>query len=193
MVPRSRSSIASGRRAPGRWGTRTLGHRDTGTPGLSDIADAVGLKRNSLYRYFPDKGHLVAAWFRSELTPLLATCRGIADRDDNPSALLDEWLDVQLDYLTAPDHQALLWVAAERSSLGDEVRQEIGAGHHQLYATLATILARLLAERAVDRDLPALTMLVAGLLRSTTDLIRSGHDAESARTELRRAAHAITS
>ena len=159
---------------------------------LGDIAAAVGLKRNSLYRYFPDKGHILAAWFRAELAPLLATCTAIAAGEDGPNEQLDEWLTVQLDYLLAPEHQALLTSAAELSSVGDDVREQIGAGHRELYATLATILDRLVAtDGAPTRDVAVITMLIAGLLRSTTDLIRAGHDARTARTELLRAAHAV--
>src|SRR5690606_10118161 len=34
---------------------------------IGDIAAEVGLARNSLYRYFPDKDHILLAWFRREL------------------------------------------------------------------------------------------------------------------------------
>ena len=34
---------------------------------LGDIAVGIGLARNSLYRYFPDKAHILLRWFQSEL------------------------------------------------------------------------------------------------------------------------------
>ena len=159
---------------------------------LGDIAGEVGLKRNSLYRYFPDKGHILAAWFRAELAPLLGRCADIAAGHDDPADQLDAWLTVQLDYLTTPEHQALLAAAVELSSVGDDVRDEIASGHRELYATLSTVTARLVARGdGAARDVPILTMLIVGLLRSAADLIRTGHDARRTRTELLRVAHAV--
>ena len=34
---------------------------------MGEIAAEVGLARNSLYRYFPDKAHILLEWFRDEL------------------------------------------------------------------------------------------------------------------------------
>src|SRR5690606_39369464 len=49
---------------------------------LGQIATEVGIARNSIYRYFPDKAHIVAAWFRADLEPLLEACAEIAARDE---------------------------------------------------------------------------------------------------------------
>ncbi|MEZ5136913.1 MAG: helix-turn-helix domain-containing protein [Acidimicrobiales bacterium] len=33
---------------------------------MADIAEAVGIARSSLYRYFPDKDHILLAWFERD-------------------------------------------------------------------------------------------------------------------------------
>ena len=40
------------------------GYREVG---LADIAAEVGLARSSLYRYVPDKAHLLVQWYRREV------------------------------------------------------------------------------------------------------------------------------
>jgi AcrR family transcriptional regulator len=139
--------------------------------GMADIAAAVGLKRNSLYRYFPDKGHLLAAWFRAELAPLQQQSEAIASADEPADERLRRWLELQLDYLTAPEHQAMTDAFAESASLSDEVRDDIGRGHRELYATLGSILADASGSSsttAVD------TLLLAGALRSAAELVIGG-------------------
>ena len=114
---------------------RLFGERGVARVSLADIAAEVGLKRNSLYRYFPDKGHLLAAWFRLELAPLQEQSNAIAVADEPPEQRLRRWLALQLDYLTAPEHQAMIDAFADSSVLSDEVRADLGRGHHELYAT----------------------------------------------------------
>lgn len=139
--------------------------------GMADIAAAVGLKRNSLYRYFPDKGHLLAAWFRTELAPLQEQSDAIAAADAPADERLRRWLELQLDYLTAPEHQAMTDAFAESASLSDEVRDDIGRGHRELYATLGSILA----DASGSQDTTSIdTLLVAGGLRSAAELVIGG-------------------
>jgi AcrR family transcriptional regulator len=164
---------------------RLFGERGVAKVSLADIAAEVGLKRNSLYRYFPDKGHLLAAWFRLELAPLQEQSAAIAAAQEPASVRLHRWLELQLDYLTAPEHQAMTDAFAESALLSDEVRADIGRGHHELYSTLGTILA----DAGADRDAGAPTavvdtMLVAGALRSAAELVIGGADRELVLTRL---------
>ena len=98
---------------------------------LASIAAEVGLARNSLYRYFPDKGHILAAWFRVELAPLQEASTAIATSDEPAEAKLDAWLCLHLDYLTAPEHQAMMSAATEMATVTDDVvddeHQDVGA------------------------------------------------------------------
>lgn len=168
---------------------RLFGERGVARVSMADIAAEVGLKRNSLYRYFPDKGHLLAAWFRVELAPLQEQSEAIAAADEPAEQRLRRWIELQLDYLTAPEHQAMTDAFAESAGLADEVRDDIGRGHRELYATLGAILSDVRGSQgstAVD------TLLVAGALRSAAELVIAGTDRALVLGRLCRLAVALT-
>jgi len=105
--------------------------------------------------------------------------------DEPAPERLRQWLELQLDYLTAPEHQAMTDAVAESASLSDEVRADIGQGHRELYTTLASILSDVAHDhRAEGGEEPHLrgvtvrvdTMLVAGSLRSAAELVLGGVD-----------------
>jgi len=153
---------------------------------LGDIADEVGLRRTSLYRYFPTKAHLVQRWSELTMVPLVEASRAAVSTEGSPDARLDRWLDVQLDFMLDDEHAALVAVSAEMDDLPDDVREQIGAQHRELYATLTPLLtgpagddATLIRTRAV---------LIAGLVRSAADLARSGIPLDVVRAELTRTA-----
>ena len=165
--------------------TRLFAERGVSQVSLATIAAEVGLARNSLYRYFPDKGHILAAWFRTELAPLQDASNAIAAAEEPADQRLDAWLRLHLDYLTAPEHQAMMSAATEMASVTDDVRADIAAGHRDLYATLGLIVADLLAAADPPRDSRVVTMLVTGLLRSAADLVvAGGADVDLVRAEL---------
>lgn len=171
--------------------TRLFAERGVSQVSLATIAAEVGLARNSLYRYFPDKGHILAAWFRAELAPLQEASTAIAAADLPAAERLDAWLGLHLDYLTAPEHQAMMTAVDELPTLSDDVQADIAAGHRDLYGTLGTIVGELLADSAPARDTVVVSMLIAGLLRSAADLIvNRGADVEVVRPELLRTARA---
>ncbi len=175
---------------------------------LTDIAAEVGLARNSLYRYFPDKPHILAAWFRSQIVALIETGNTIAEGNESPSGRLDKWIAFQLEYLATPAHQAMIGAIDEMQSLPDETRREIGARHHELYASLERIVSAVIVTASPEstplesgsetenddasdgrarRDTWVITMLLTGLLGSAAELIRNGSDRELVTAELLRA------
>ena len=171
--------------------SRLFAERGVSQVSLATIASEVGLARNSLYRYFPDKGHILAAWFRAELAPLQVASTAIATDGRPAGERLDAWLRLHLDYLTAPEHQAMMSAATEMSSLTDDVRADIADGHRDLYATLGMIVADLVADARPPRNTRVLTMLLAGVLRSSADLVVAGGvDPDVVAAELHRVAHA---
>ncbi|MFN8051454.1 MAG: TetR/AcrR family transcriptional regulator [Acidimicrobiales bacterium] len=173
--------------------TRLFAEHGVDRVSLGDIAAEVGLKRNSIYRYFPDKGHILAAWFRSELAPLIALCREIATSDAPAAERLDAWMTTQLEYLTNPEHTRMLAAANELTGLSDDVRDDIGAGHRDLYSTLTPIVVELLKTGGTaGRDARLVTMLLVGVLRSSAELVDAGSPPRKVRAEMLAAARAIT-
>jgi AcrR family transcriptional regulator len=169
---------------------RLFNERGVRGVGLADIAKEVGLARNSLYRYFPDKAHILAAWFRTTIAPLVAESNEIAIADAPAADRLARWVDVQFASLTDPDHAAMLMASNAMTDLPDDVRAEIGAGHGQLYASLSAILRDALADRP-DRDLDVVTMLIAAVVQNGAEQVRNGADASTVGDELRRATRSI--
>lgn len=162
--------------------------RGVASVSMGDIAAEVGLARNSLYRYFPDKDHIFAAWFRAELEPLQTRSEEITADPAPSTERLERWLTLHLDYMVAPEHQAMMTAVSENASLHDAVLSDVGAGHRELYRTLAVIVDDLLDERGEARDLRIVTMLIAGMIRSAAELVIAGADHLDVAAELRRAA-----
>lgn len=160
---------------------------------MADIAREVGLARNSLYRYFPDKTHIIAVWFRRELEPLIERSAEIAHGHGEDLHKLHEWLDVQLAYLRAPEHRRMTEVMTELASAQDPVRAAVAEGHRAMYEPLTRIIEGIpRVGGGPDRaDPEVLTTLVAGLLRSAMQLDEAGADPEQVASEVHRAAEAM--
>ena len=156
---------------------------------LGDIAAEVGLRRTSLYRYFPTKGHILQVWFDREMDPLLARTRETVAEHGPTTEGLRAWLDVQLDFVTDEAHRALVTASAAEPDLSPEVVAHFGQRHRELYATLGDILKAGGARTPEETRVRAL--LVAGLIRSSADIVASGVPASAVRDELHRAAIAV--
>jgi AcrR family transcriptional regulator len=158
---------------------------------LADIAAEAGLARNSIYRYFPDKAHLVAAWFRAVLGPLHDASLAIASRPASATTRLDAWLDLHLEYLTQPEHQAILAAAGDLSSLPPDVQADIAGGHQVLYATLQTIVSDALGNGRRRHDPRIITMLLSSMLSGSANLVIGGASRATVARELRAAARSV--
>lgn len=156
--------------------------------GLGDIAERVGLARNSLYRYFPDRAHILAAWFDQVMDPLVAVGAEIAARAEPATARLRRWVTLQLEFLIEPAHEVMIDAALTAPDLPDELRRMFAGRHRDLYGSLEQILvdggvARIMA--------PVRALLIAGLIRSGGDLHRRGTPRKTLFAELTKAAAAV--
>ena len=160
---------------------------------LTDIAAAVGLKRTSLYRYFPDKDHILLAWLRTEIDGLVERSSAIAASDTPPGQRLVDWLHLQLDYVEEPEHQLFASIAASIGTLSPEVREAVIADHRRLYATVDGIVADALASSpgGDERDAAVVATLVLGLFRAASDAITRGGERAVIGPELDRSALAL--
>lgn len=94
---------------------------------MQDIADAVGLRKGSLYHYITSKEELLGRIFQAALGPLLAEAQEIAARPAPTSAKLEALLEAHLRAI-ASNLEALSvylheWRVLEGSEL-DTVRQQ---------------------------------------------------------------------
>jgi AcrR family transcriptional regulator len=159
---------------------------------LGDIAEAVGLARSSLYRYFPDKDHIVLRWFERELEPVVATSTAIVEGPGTTDERVRRWVDFQLDYVADPAHQVAPRISQEIGALDPAVVAAIGAGHARLYATLHAVVA----EHAGDHDNsttdPAiLTRLIGALVQAGGQALIDDMDATAVRAEVHRGVQSL--
>lgn len=168
---------------------RLFAERGVNAVSLADIAAEVGLRRTSLYRYFPTKAHLLQRWFDLEMAPLLAQSAEVVAGPGIAPERLIRWLDVQLDFLTDESHAGLTEASLAPGALPPEVLAGFGARHQELYATLAPLLREGGARRA--EVVRTRSLLIAGLLRSAADLLGGGVPRATVRRELHRAARAV--
>ncbi len=132
---------------------------------LGDIAAEVGLARNSLYRYFRDRNHLIAAWFDHEIAPLANACDRMVERDGPPLDQLDDWVKLHLTYLRVPGHREMIDAVASARDLSAETQSHITEGHQRIYGPLKQVLRSLRPDLGnVDANVNLLASLVSAMV-----------------------------
>ncbi len=192
--PTIAAHVAQQEQAVVRAATELFAERGFATVTMADIAERVGLARSSLYRYFPDKDHILLAWLRRENTALVQRSAAIAASDAAPHVRLRRWLRLQLDYLQEPDHQLFAQIAASLGELTPEVLDAVVEEHRRLYATVEPIVVDALGTSGVGRvrrDPSLVAGLVVGLLRAANEALGRGVPRGRVRRELERAAVAV--
>lgn len=158
---------------------------------LGDIAAAVGLARNSMYRYFPSKAAILVRWFRAELPARVQKSAAILAGDEPPMTRIARWSDDQLDYARRPEHALVAALTAVLPDLDDDTRRELASSHDQLMAPLADALRDAGLTRAVERD--AAVDLIAGMVLAAAQReARVGRD-RVVRAQVLRAIEAVVS
>jgi len=131
---------------------------------MGDIAADVGLARNSLYRYFPDKAHILLRWYRTELPRQSERSRALLAGQGPPVERIKRWADDQLDYAHQPEHRLIAALADAAPNLDADTRAELAESHDQLFVPLDQTLTEAGVGRAADRS--AITDLIGGLVLS---------------------------
>lgn len=192
--PTIEAHVAQQEAAVVRAATRLFAERGFAATTMADIAAEVGLARTSLYRYFPDKDHILLAWLRREIGQLTERSAAIAAAGEPGAVRLRRWLRLQVDYVADPDHELFTRIAATMGTLSPEVLAAVGEQHRLLYGTVEPIVADALAEAGHPRRDPALVArLVIGLLAAATQEVSRGANRSAVQAELQRAATAVVS
>jgi AcrR family transcriptional regulator len=149
---------------------------------LGDIAAEVGLKRNSLYRYFPSKAHILVRWFRAELPTQAMHSAEVLTGTGPPLGRIVRWADDQLDYALRPEHALIAALSDVVPDLDPETRTELASSHALLMAPLRQTLvdAGITAPAALDAAVELIGGLVLGAAQREA---RVGRD-EVARSQL---------
>lgn len=127
---------------------------------FGDIADEVGLARNSLYRYYPSKAAILARWIESELDEAVTRSASILGAEGPPAERIMSWADDQVAYARRPEHALLVAFSSARAELGPESLRRLGEAHGRLNEPLIATL------REAGADSPD---LAAGLIFGLVD------------------------
>lgn len=136
---------------------RARGYRQTD---MDDIAAAVGLARNSLYRYYRNKDHLLLACVARDMGAWVEEMRTLDGRYADPVERIGVWLDLQIDLATGPTHATLEMIGELREAPA-EVRREIATLHEAPAIVLEAAVAEVL--RGKRRDIALVAALIAGM------------------------------
>lgn len=160
---------------------RSRGYRATD---MERIAREVGLARNSLYRYYPNKDHILLACVKRDMSLFVAEMESMERRYPDPGERLAAWLDAQVELATSPAH-ATMELMGEIREAAPELRRDI----MQLHELPNGVLKRTLRQ-AVDarrRDVELLAAMISGMVEKASLLaIRQGRK-ERVQRELRAA------
>ena len=158
---------------------RKRGYRCTD---IGDIGAAIGLARNSLYRYFPNKDHILLACVWRDMQPFLEQMQTLADKTDDPIEQLESWLDLQLDIATSPAHATMEMISEIRSE-SPELRREVRRLHEAPNAIVRSALIQLMPQNRSDVAL--FTDLISGLVQSASLHAMQHGNATAVKSKLR--------
>ncbi len=130
---------------------------------MGDIAAAVGLARNSLYRYYSNKEHILLACVQRDMGPYLRQIEALESTYPDPRARIDAWIDTSIDIATSPAH-ATLELISEIQESSPELRRQIMQLHQAPNIVLEGAVRALLGRQR--RDPALLTAMIAGMVQS---------------------------
>jgi AcrR family transcriptional regulator len=157
---------------------RQKGYRATE---FADIARAIGLARNSLYRYYPDKEHLLLACVQRDMEPLLKRFEQLEHAFREPRARIDAWLELSLAFATGPAHATLQVISEIRESAPD-LREEIMKIHQAPTRVLEAAVREALGRQ--ERDPAVVGAMIAGMTQSAAGLALRRGNGPAVRREL---------
>ncbi|MCB0996962.1 MAG: TetR/AcrR family transcriptional regulator [Acidimicrobiales bacterium] len=128
---------------------------------LADIAARIGLARNSLYRYFPDKTHFLVEWFHRTIPTTITAWQAATSPPGAPTERLHRWALTYLDWANTPEHDLIRPLIEALPDLDPATRDAIAAEH----AEMMQIVADTVADTGIPAaDIPATVELLAGLV-----------------------------
>ena len=97
---------------------------------MGEIAKSIGLARNSLYRYYPSKDHILLACVKRGMADNLEKFRQLSDAVQDPRERIEAWLNLQMEVALGPCHATMQMVGEVRET-SPELRKEI-MGLHEI-------------------------------------------------------------
>lgn len=132
------------------------------------VAEAVGIKRNSVYRYIDSIDDLRAGVLARYVPGWIQQIRSACAAADTPAEKVAAYVDANL---RQADERGHGWLVKQAEGLSHTSTTAVASGHHELDALLDEPL------RTLDPDTPAIThALLSGIVSTGFDLLDSGTD-----------------
>ncbi len=138
---------------------RLFVERGYGSVTFGDIADEVGLARNSLYRYYPSKAVILARWIEAELAEEVKRSDAILGGNGLVTERIMAWAISQVAYARRPEHALLVAFASARAELDEASLRSLGKAHARLNEPLIATLR----EAGVGESADLTARLIFGL------------------------------
>jgi AcrR family transcriptional regulator len=150
---------------------------------MGDIANAMGLARNSLYRYYSSKDHILVAVMQRDMVPYVERIEALEYQHPSPRARMVAWLELQMELATGPCHTTMKMLGDMRES-SKELRREIGALHEPPRRVLESAVADLL--EGSGRDAQLISAMIASMVQSAGLQAMESKDVDGVGRELSR-------
>lgn len=151
---------------------------------MDDIAQAVGLARNSLYRYYKNKDFILLACVERDMGAFVDRMRALEGTYPDPAERIGAWLDMQMDMATSPAH-ATMELMAEIRTDAPELRKRLMELHDAPGNVLEGAVAELI--RGKRRDGSLIIALIKGMVEAAAGHAIRKQNKAAAKRELRRA------
>ena len=158
---------------------RTNGFRTTD---MGDIASAMGLARNSLYRYYASKDHILVACMQRDMRPFIEQISELEESIADPVERINAWLDLQIELATGPCIATIKAIGDIRE-LSPELRTEIAALHEPQSKVLESAVADVV--KGTRRDVRLLTGMISSMVQSAAGQVIERGRKSSVLRELR--------
>ncbi|MFE7513345.1 TetR/AcrR family transcriptional regulator [Streptomyces sp. NPDC057540] len=137
---------------------------------FAEVARRTGLARNSVYKYFPDRQHLLTAVVREAAPRWTGRIHeALAAAGDDPGARVAAYVTAQLEMVRDGEHRIARAVADDQDAAA--LRAGADAAHRELLGPLVDAL------RDLGDDDPLLTArFLQGFVNAATNALESGGD-----------------
>jgi len=157
----------------------TRGYRDTD---MSDIAESMGLARNSLYRYYSSKDHILVAVVRRDMAPFFDQLVELEKLFADPAERIDAWIGLQIELATGPCH-AMSRMIGDIPLSSRELRKEMSALHEPPVSVLQKAVEQVL--EGSGRNAKLVTAMISSMVLSAAGIAMGMEDSDSSVEELR--------
>ena len=156
------------------------GYRNTD---MGYIAKSMGLARNSLYRYYASKDHILVAVMQRDMLPFVERTLQLKSQFEDPAERIDAWLELQIELATGPCH-SMMMMLGDLGEVSDELRSEIRALHEPPRAVLESSVAELLKGR--PRDAKVVSAMIGGMVQSAGAMAMQNNQSREVAAELKK-------